>query len=74
MCCSQVFIKDYQVYNSNQQFSIIVDYGTNKILDSTTLEKHINAVLNEGGGVILIGADKQDGVVTIRGKRFRNNE
>lgn len=67
-------MKNFTVHNRNPLFASIVDLGSKKTLDKLTLERHINAVCNEGGGVILIGADRKDGAITITGKRFANHQ
>lgn len=43
-------------------------------IDMLSLQKHLDAVCNEGGGVLIIGADKQGNGIKATGIRFKSNE
>lgn len=60
ICCSQVFIKNLRVVNNNPLLPVMVDLSEKRGFETLTLERHVNAVCNEGGGAIVIGLERKN--------------
>jgi predicted HTH transcriptional regulator len=61
-----------EIFNCNPYYSSVLDICPQSAFDKITVQRHVCALCNQGGGVILIGAQKIDNVLKAVGIKFQS--
>lgn len=71
MCCSQAYIKNCEITNSNIFYPTVVGLSE-KEYSEVNLERYVCSLCNTGGGVILVGVEKKRGLLYASGIKFKD--
>jgi hypothetical protein len=69
-----VFVKAFTIPNSNLCFPCIANIHKKNKVDLENIQREICAVCNSGGGVLIIGASKEQDLIVAEGIRYQNVE
>ena len=74
ICCSQVLTAHVPVINCNPLFRTMSELNVKKISEMVTLKRQISWVCNAGGGVLLLGVERKQGLLYPTGLKFKSEQ